>query len=241
MKLSLNWLRELTDVPWPVPELASRLIDATAEVESWETIGAQWDPEKVRVAEVVAIEPHPNADRLRLATVETGQGQQQVVCGAPNLAVGLKVAFATEGQVRVTKPSYDAAPREAGVAGGGAVAAKLIENLAAATFALPAASRAAPATTSTSTTAGADAGMTVRSNCEPLPLAAATVPPATETPAGEKPSTGSENWIWIGIGVAVVGFGADEDTSTVGFAVSLRTVRVDVCVTPDGALALIAE
>ena len=97
MKLSLNWLRELTDVDWPVQQLASRLIDATAEVESWESIGAQWDPSRIRVAEVVAIEPHPNADRLRLATVETGAGTQQVVCGAPNLAVGQKVAFATEG------------------------------------------------------------------------------------------------------------------------------------------------
>ena len=97
MKLSLNWLRDFVDVQMPVSELARRLIDATAEVESWETIGAQWDPERIRVAEVVAIDPHPNADRLRLATVETGHGRQQVVCGAPNLAVGQKVAFATEG------------------------------------------------------------------------------------------------------------------------------------------------
>ncbi len=97
MKLSLNWLRDFVDVDLPVAELARRLIDATAEVESWETIGAQWDADKIRVAEVVAVEPHPNADRLRLATVETGSGRQQVVCGAPNLAVGQKVAFATEG------------------------------------------------------------------------------------------------------------------------------------------------
>ena len=97
MKLSLNWLREFVDVQLPVPELARLLIDATAEVEGWETIGAQWDPERIRVAEVVAVDPHPNADRLRLATVETGNGRQQVVCGAPNLAVGQKVAFATEG------------------------------------------------------------------------------------------------------------------------------------------------
>ncbi|HXU23579.1 MAG TPA: phenylalanine--tRNA ligase subunit beta, partial [Tepidiformaceae bacterium] len=97
MKLSLNWLRDFVDIEMPVSELARRLIDATAEVESWETIGAQWDPERIRVAEVVAIDPHPNADRLRLATVETGHGRQQVVCGAPNLAVGQKVAFATEG------------------------------------------------------------------------------------------------------------------------------------------------
>lgn len=97
MKLSLSWLRDFVDVDLPVAELARRLIDATAEVESWETIGAQWDPERIRVAEVLAIEPHPNADRLRLATVETGAGRQQVVCGAPNLAIGQKVAFATEG------------------------------------------------------------------------------------------------------------------------------------------------
>lgn len=97
MKLSLNWLREFVDVDLPVPELARQLIDATAEVESWEVVGAGWDPERVRVAEVVAVEPHPNADRLQLVTVEAGQGQQQVVCGAPNVAVGQKVAFATEG------------------------------------------------------------------------------------------------------------------------------------------------
>ncbi len=97
MKLSLNWLREFVDVDLPVPELARRLIDATAEVEGWETIGAGWDPERIRVAEVVAVEPHPNADRLRLVTVNDGKGQQQVVCGAPNVAVGQKIAFATEG------------------------------------------------------------------------------------------------------------------------------------------------
>lgn len=97
MKLSLNWLREFVDVDLPVAELASRLIDATAEVEGWETIGASWDPERIRVAEVLAVEPHPNADRLRLVTVNAGAGEQQVVCGAPNVAVGQKIAFATEG------------------------------------------------------------------------------------------------------------------------------------------------
>ena len=97
MKLSLNWLRDFVDVDLPVAELASRLIDATAEVEGWETIGANWDPERIRVAEVVEVAPHPNADRLRLVTVDDGKGRQQVVCGAPNVAVGQKIAFATEG------------------------------------------------------------------------------------------------------------------------------------------------
>src|SRR5215216_664918 len=97
MKLLLSWLRDYVDIDMPVVELARRLIDATAEVEGLETIGAGWDPERIRVAEVVAVEPHPNADRLRLATVETGEGRQQVVCGAPNIAPGQKVAFASEG------------------------------------------------------------------------------------------------------------------------------------------------
>ena len=97
MKLSLNWLREYVDIDLPVPELARRLIDATAEVESWESLGAGWEPDKIRVAEVLEVRPHPNADRLRLVTVETGAGPQQVVCGAPNVAAGQRVAFATEG------------------------------------------------------------------------------------------------------------------------------------------------
>jgi phenylalanyl-tRNA synthetase beta chain len=97
MKVSLSWLREYVDVRLPIDELARRITDATAEVEGWRVIGEAWDPALVRVARVVAVEPHPNADRLRLATVETGQGTVQVVCGAPNVAVGQAVAFASEG------------------------------------------------------------------------------------------------------------------------------------------------
>ncbi len=81
----------------PLDGLATKINDSTAEVEGIEYIGGTWDRDRVRVAEVLAVEPHPNADRLRLATVETGNGQQQVVCGAPNLAIGQKVALATEG------------------------------------------------------------------------------------------------------------------------------------------------
>ncbi len=97
MKISLNWLREYVDVRLPIEELARRITDAVAEVEGWRVIGEMWDPALVRVAKVVAVDPHPNADRLRLATVDTGTGTVQVVCGAPNLAVGQTVAFASEG------------------------------------------------------------------------------------------------------------------------------------------------
>lgn len=97
MKLSLSWIRDFVDVDLPPAELARRLTDAAAEVEDWEVIGGEWDPALVRVAEVIDVRPHPNADRLKLAIVDAGEGPQQVVCGAPNVAPGQKVAFATEG------------------------------------------------------------------------------------------------------------------------------------------------
>ncbi len=97
MKLSLKWLRQYVDIDLSPADLARRLTDATAEVESWEPVGGDWAPDKVRVAEVLEVGPHPNADRLSLVTVETGDGPQQVVCGAPNVAAGQRVAFATAG------------------------------------------------------------------------------------------------------------------------------------------------
>src|SRR5713226_900378 len=53
--------------------------------------------DQLRVAEILKIEKHPNADRLSLATVNTGAGEVTVVCGAPNIAVGQKVPFAPVG------------------------------------------------------------------------------------------------------------------------------------------------
>ena len=49
------------------------------------------------VARVVSAEPHPNADRLRVCVVDTGDGQVQVVCGAPNARAGMKGVFAPAG------------------------------------------------------------------------------------------------------------------------------------------------
>ncbi len=51
------------------------------------------------VAAVVSAEPHPNADRLKLCVVDTGKGQVQVVCGAPNARAGMKGVFAPAGTV----------------------------------------------------------------------------------------------------------------------------------------------
>jgi len=95
MKVSLKWLSEFVDLALPVDELARRLTLSTAEVEAIERTGGSWD--SVHIATVVAVAPHPNADRLRLATVDTGAGPKTVVCGAPNLATGQKIAFAEVG------------------------------------------------------------------------------------------------------------------------------------------------
>ena len=99
MLVSLKWLRDYVDLPdnLDVEAFAERLTMASAEVEGIERVGG-WDRELVTVAEVLTVEPHPNADRLRLATVEYGAGESRtVVCGAPNVAAGQRVAFAREG------------------------------------------------------------------------------------------------------------------------------------------------
>jgi len=92
MKVSLNWLREYVDISLPAVELANRLTMAGSEVEGIQVIGGNW--ENIVVGQLVAIDPHPNADRLTLATVDMGTDRQTVVCGAPNLKLGDRVAFA---------------------------------------------------------------------------------------------------------------------------------------------------
>ncbi len=95
MKIPLLWLSDYVELSLSPDEMAHRLSMAGAEVETVEG-GADWDG--VSVGLVTAVEPHPNADRLRLATVDVGEGEPQtVVCGAPNVAVGQKIAFAREG------------------------------------------------------------------------------------------------------------------------------------------------
>jgi len=95
VKVPVKWLKDYVDIEISPLELANRLTMAGNEVKAVEIIGAIW--ENVSVGQIAAINPHPNADRLRLATVETGMGQQTVVCGAPNLTVGDKIVFASIG------------------------------------------------------------------------------------------------------------------------------------------------
>ncbi len=98
MLVPLSWLKRYVPVDLPPGELAHRLTMAGLEIESVEEIGGDWDADKVLVGHVLEVNPHPNADRLSLPTVDLGNGETAtVVCGAPNVAAGQKIAFAREG------------------------------------------------------------------------------------------------------------------------------------------------
>ena len=96
MKLTLNWLREFVELVLPTDELCDALVMAGIEVESVEEHRPIWNP--VEIVELVAVEKHPNADRLRLCTVRRGSAEiVRVVCGASNMQAGDKVALASPG------------------------------------------------------------------------------------------------------------------------------------------------
>jgi len=95
MKFSLKWIRELTPFTGSADELAERLTMTGVEVEGIRVQGGGL--EKILVAEILASEKHPNADRLSVCEVETGSGKKRIVCGAANYKVGDKVPLALPG------------------------------------------------------------------------------------------------------------------------------------------------
>ena len=95
MKVPLKWLREYVDINLTQAELADRLTMAGNEVKGVQVIGGNW--ENIVIGQITAVDPHPNADRLRLTTVNLDIDQQTVVCGAPNLNIGDKIVFARVG------------------------------------------------------------------------------------------------------------------------------------------------
>jgi phenylalanyl-tRNA synthetase beta chain len=92
MKISLKWLSDYVDIRLAPEEVTEKLTMAGLEVRSMQTMGGTWD--KVVIGEVVALDPHPNADRLKVATVDVGTEQVTTVCGAPNINLGQRVTFA---------------------------------------------------------------------------------------------------------------------------------------------------
>ncbi len=131
MKVLISWLKDFVDIDLPIPELAHKMTMAGLEVEDihyvglpmpkadsgdWTSGHAQqmasaisgigWDPDKIVVAAISEVMPHPNADRLVLCKLDDGKVEHVVLTGAPNLfefkgkgplPKPLKVAYAKEG------------------------------------------------------------------------------------------------------------------------------------------------
>lgn len=97
MKISESWLREWVNPNIDTDALAHSLTMAGLEVDGVELAAAAFSG--VVIAEVLAKEPHPDAEKLSVCQVSDGSNAFQVVCGATNVAAGLRVPFATVGAV----------------------------------------------------------------------------------------------------------------------------------------------
>jgi phenylalanyl-tRNA synthetase beta chain len=95
MKVSLEWLQEYVGISLPPPELGELLTQAGLEVETLTECNPGFH--RVVVAEMRSFSPHPKSGHLSICLVQDGQKDYTVVCGAPNLKVGDKVALALEG------------------------------------------------------------------------------------------------------------------------------------------------
>lgn len=99
MKISYNWLKQFLHFDWEVVKTGELLTDLGLEVEgiqNYESVRGGLDG--VVIGEVLTCDQHPNADRLKITTVDIGTSDPlQIVCGAPNVAVGQKVPVAVMG------------------------------------------------------------------------------------------------------------------------------------------------
>ena len=97
MKFSEQWLRRWVGIEADTQALVDKITMAGLEVDDVESVAGEFTG--VVVGEIVACEQHPDADKLRVTKVSTDSEEVQVVCGAPNARVGIKVPFATVGAV----------------------------------------------------------------------------------------------------------------------------------------------
>ena len=94
MRISLNWLKDYVDVKQTPQELYELFNAKILEVESFQAGGVI---KGVVVAQIKEVNNHPQADKLHVLKVDTGKEELQIVCGAPNVKVGLKTALALVG------------------------------------------------------------------------------------------------------------------------------------------------
>ncbi|MBO6881337.1 phenylalanine--tRNA ligase subunit beta [Winogradskyella sp.] len=104
MKISYNWLKQFIKINWDAEKTGELLTDLGLEIEGIERYeSVKGGLEGIVVGEVLTCEQHPNADRLKITTVNIGDDAPlQIVCGAPNVAAGQKVPVATIGTTLYT-------------------------------------------------------------------------------------------------------------------------------------------
>ena len=95
MRVSLAWLNEWVETGWDAATAAARLTMGGIEVESIEPAAPAFTG--VVVGEVLSVARHPDADKLTVCQVESGNGRLQIVCGASNVRAGMKTPLALEG------------------------------------------------------------------------------------------------------------------------------------------------
>ncbi|MCB0685338.1 MAG: phenylalanine--tRNA ligase subunit beta [Saprospiraceae bacterium] len=104
MKISLNWLQSYLDLQQDPDQIAEILTEIGLEVEGYEEVEQiKGSLKNLVVGEVLTCGKHPNADRLSVTTVNTGEETIQIVCGAPNVAAGQKVIVAPVGTILYDK------------------------------------------------------------------------------------------------------------------------------------------
>ena len=100
MKISYNWLSSHIKTDLEVQKIGEILTNTGLEVEAIEKCTQSHELNGVVVGKVIALEKHPNADKLKIATVDIGSGENlQIVCGAPNIEEEQKVPVATVGTI----------------------------------------------------------------------------------------------------------------------------------------------
>jgi phenylalanyl-tRNA synthetase beta chain len=100
MRISYNWLKQFIKIDWNSEDTASLLTDLGLEVEGVDKYESlKGGLEGIVVGHILTCEKHPDADKLKITTVDLGDGKEpvQIVCGAPNVAAGQKVPVATIG------------------------------------------------------------------------------------------------------------------------------------------------
>ena len=98
MNISYKWLKEYVDFDLTAQEVADALTSIGLEVDAVEEVQSiRGGLQGLVVGHVLTCEPHPNSDHMHVCTVDLGTEQQQIVCGAPNVAAGQKVIVATLG------------------------------------------------------------------------------------------------------------------------------------------------